>query len=173
MKAFRTSALLFLALIFSALLGSAQTSGDFDAALAEFRAGQYASAAARFAKIEESAPARTDALLYRAKCLVHLQEFREAEPALRAYLQSHRRSADALYMLGFVLNREDRPADSLAAYTEAAAIAPPSSDDLKIVGLDYVLLNDYGDAIKWLEQAVALDASNKDAWYFLGRAHCI
>jgi Flp pilus assembly protein TadD len=74
-------------------------------------------------------------------------------------------------MLGFVLNRENRPADSLAAYTQAAAITRPTSDDLKVVGLDYVLLNDYSDAIKWLERAVALDSTNKDAWYYLGRAY--
>jgi len=42
---------------------------------------------------------------------------------------------------------------------------------LKIVGLDYVLLDDYADAIKWLETAVALDSKNKDAWYYLGRAY--
>jgi Flp pilus assembly protein TadD len=37
--------------------------------------------------------------------------------------------------------------------------------------LDYVLLDDYADAIKWLEKAVALDGTNKDAWYYLGRAY--
>ena len=74
-------------------------------------------------------------------------------------------------LLGFVLNRESRAADSLEIYTQAAAITPPTSDDLKIVGLDYVLLNDYADAIKWLEKAVAFDSKNKDAWYYLGRAY--
>jgi Flp pilus assembly protein TadD len=74
-------------------------------------------------------------------------------------------------LLGFALNRENRPADSLAAYTQAAAITRPTTDDLKIVGLDYVLLDDYADAIKWLEKAVALDGTNKDAWYYLGRAY--
>jgi Flp pilus assembly protein TadD len=74
-------------------------------------------------------------------------------------------------MLGFVLNRENRPAESLASYTKAAAITPPTADDLKIVGLDYVLLDDYADAFKWLEKAVAYDSTNKDAWYYLGRAY--
>src|SRR5262249_490575 len=153
---------------FWASLTSAQTGNEFDRALTEFRAGNYTEAASMFARVENASPGVTDALLYRAKALVHVEDLTAAEQALHGYLQSHRNSSDALYMLGFVLNRENRPADSLAAYTQAAAINPPTSDDLKIVGLDYVLLNDYPDAIKWLEKAVELDSNNKDAWYYLG-----
>jgi tetratricopeptide (TPR) repeat protein len=156
---------------FSELQGFGQSSSDFDRAVAEFRVGHYEQAASMFARIEAASPGGTDALLYRAKCLGHLQQFPEAELALRGYLRSSPNSSDALYMLGFVLNRENRPADSLAVYTKAAAIANPTADDLKIVGLNYVLLNDYADAIKWLEHAVALDAANKEAWYYLGRAY--
>jgi tetratricopeptide (TPR) repeat protein len=150
---------------------SAQSSGNYDRAVSEFRAGNYSAAASLFADAEAASPGTTEALLYRAKALVHLQDFAGAEKALHRYVQSHRDSSDALYMLGFVLNRENRPADSLASYTQAAAITPPTAEDLKIVGLDYVLLDDYADAIKWLEKAVALDAANKDAWYYLGRAY--
>jgi tetratricopeptide (TPR) repeat protein len=161
-------------LVMLCLLGSnssARSSSDFDHAMAEFRGGNYAHAASMFATVETAAPGATDALLYRAKSLVHLEDFAGADQSLRAYLQSHPNSSDALYELGFVLNRENRPADSLAIYTQAAAIATPTSDDLKIVGLDYVLLNDYPDAIKWLEKSVAFDGKNKDAWYYLGRAY--
>jgi tetratricopeptide (TPR) repeat protein len=171
----RASAHLFFSLVMVCCVcrlgSSAESSGDFDRALAEFRGGNYAQAAEMFAHVDTAAPGTTDALLYRAKALVHLQDFAAAEKALRGYLQSHRDSADALYMLGFVLNRENRPADSLVIYTQAAAITRPTADDLKIVGLDYVLLDDYGDAINWLEKAVALDSKNKDAWYYLGRAY--
>jgi tetratricopeptide (TPR) repeat protein len=153
------------------LRGSAQSSGVFDRGLAEFRAGNYSSAAALFADAETASPGATDALLYQAKSLVHLQDFAGAERALRGYIPSHLDSSDALYMLGFVLNRQNRPAESLASYTQAAAITRPTADDVKIVGLDYVLLDDYADAIKWLEKAVELDAKNKDAWYYLGRAY--
>jgi tetratricopeptide (TPR) repeat protein len=48
---------------------------------------------------------------------------------------------------------------------------PPAADDLKVVGLNYVLLDDHRDAIKWLEKAVELGAKNKAAWYHLGRAY--
>lgn len=151
--------------------GFAQSSTEFDSAVTQFRAGDYGAAAESFARIDAASPGTTDAQLYRAKCLVHLQNFPGAEQSLWSYVEAHRDSSDALYMLGFVLNREDRPADSLKAYTNAAAIARPTADDLKIVGLDYVLLNDYADAIKWLEKAVSLDNKNKDAWYYLGRAY--
>jgi tetratricopeptide (TPR) repeat protein len=150
---------------------TAQSRDDFERGVTEFRAGNYSSAATRFARAEAAAPGSTDALLYEAKCFVHLQDFAGAEKALRTYLVSHRDSADALYMLGFVLHRQNRPAESLQTYTRAAAIIQPRADDLKIVGLDYVLLDDYPDAIKWLEKAVELDPKNKDAWYYLGRAY--
>lgn len=164
--------LLCLTILFPGGLGVfGQSSREFERGIAEFRAGNYDHAAAIFASVEDALPGVTDALLYRAKCLVHLVRFPEAESALRGYLRSNPNSSDALYMLGFILNRENRPADSLVAYTKAAAIVKPTSDDLKIVGLNYVLLNDYADGIKWLERAVALDANNKDAWYYLGRAY--
>lgn len=165
------SVFLAVASVLGALHSAGQTNPDFDHAVREFQKGNYVSAAAMFARIEAAFPGTTDALLYRGKSLVHVSDFPGAESALRGYLESHRNSSDALYMLGFALNREDRPADSLSAYTQAAAITKPTSDDLKIVGLDYALLDDYADATKWLEQAVTLDSQNKDAWYYLGRAY--
>lgn len=150
---------------------SAQSSKALEQGMAEFRAGNYATAAAQFAQVEKSSPGTTDALLYEAKCFVHLEDFHQAETSLRSYLGVHRDSADATYLLGFVLHRENRPTESLAIYTQAAALGRPTGDDLKIVGLDYVLLNDYPDAIKWLEKAVEFDPRNKDAWYYLGRAY--
>jgi tetratricopeptide (TPR) repeat protein len=153
------------------LSGIAQSGEDFDRAVAEFRAGNYSSAAAQFAAVETTSPGTTDARLFEAKSLVHLQNFPGAEKALQDYVHAHPASSDALYMLGFVLNRENRPAESLASYTNAAAISMPTADDLKIVGLDYALLDDYSDSIKWLEKAVSLDRTNQDAWYFLGRAY--
>jgi len=152
------------------LEGRAQTKGDFARGMAEFRAGNYSSAAELLAHAEATSPGTTDALLFESKALVHLSNFPAAEQALHSYLAAHPHSSDGLYLLGFVLHRENRPADSLAVYTRAAAIAPATGDDLKIVGLDYVLLDDYADAIKWLRNAVERDPQNKDAWYYLGRA---
>jgi Tfp pilus assembly protein PilF len=148
-----------------------QTNSEYARGVAAFRSGDYVAAADLFAKADAAAPGATDALIYQAKSLVHLQNFSSSEIALRHYVALHADSDEALYLLGFVLNRENRPKESLEIYTRAAALKTPTGDDLKIVGLDYVLLDDYASAIKWLEKAVELEPKNKDAWYYLGRAY--
>lgn len=150
---------------------NSSSGGDFERGVAEFRASNYSAAAVLFDRADMVAPGTTDALLYKGKALIHLNDFAGAEEALRAYSRAHRDSADALYLLGFVLYRQNQPNESLETYTRAAAITPPSGDDLKIVALNYVLLDDYSDAIKWLAKAVEMDPKNKDAWYYLGRAY--
>lgn len=147
---------------------SAQT-GAYAQAQAAFASHRYSEAAPLFAKAESEAPGKTDALLLEGKSLANLGHYAAADAALQAYATAHPDSADALYMLGFVLHREDKPADSLRTYTQAAKLATPKSDDLKMVALDYVLLNDYDDAIRWMKQAVAFDPRNEEAWYGLGR----
>ncbi len=162
---------LFLVACVCAVASSAQTSGDLALGLSEFSKGNFGSAAALFARAEEAAPGTTDALLYESKAYIHLEQFMAAEGALRRYLLAHVTSSDALYLLGYVLHREGKAAESLETYTKAAQHRTPAGDDLKIVGLDYVLLNDYPEAIKWLEKAVEAEPKNKEAWYFLGRAY--
>src|SRR5438046_9577582 len=100
-----------------------------------------------------------------------MQDFAAAERPLRSYLDSHHNSDEALYLLGYVLHRQNKPRESLEVYTKDAALKRPAGDDLKIVGLDYVLLNDYPDAIHWLAKAVVLEPNNKEASYFLGRPY--
>lgn len=136
-----------------------------------FQAHRYADAAQFFANAEAANPGISDALLFEGKSLVNLDRFSDADRIFRQYLLHNPDSADALYMLGFVLNREDKPKESLQTYTHAAQIATPHSDDLRIVALDYVLLNDYPDAIRWLRQSTQMDPSNEQAWYSLGRCY--
>jgi len=151
--------------------GQSQSSRDYERAMADFRARNYASAAELFAKAEVAGPGATEALLFQAKCLVHLDKYADAEKALRRYVASHPHSDDALYLLGFALYRQNKPSESLEMYTKGAAVKRPTGDDLKIVGLDYIILKDYADAVKWLERAVELEPKNKEAWYYLGRAY--
>jgi len=162
---------LTIAVLICQAWGKAQSLGEYDRAVAAFAAKDYRSAAAQFAEIEAASPGSTDALLYKAKCLVQLQEFPAADAALQSYVGFHAESPEALYLLGFVLHRENKPKESLEIYTRAAAAHTPTGDDLKIVGLNYVLLNDYADAIKWFENAVAFEPRNSDAWYYLGRTY--
>ena len=156
---------IFLALSFG------QTDDGYEKAKAAFQSGQYLEAVSLFEALESAAPGKTDALLYSAKASIHLQKFPDAEKSLQRYLERNPESANGYYLLGYVLNRENRPAESLAIYTKAAKITPPTGDDLKIVALDYELLNDNPEAIRWLERSVAMDPGNKDAWYYLGRAY--
>ena len=78
-------------------------------------------------------------------------------------------SADAHYLLGYILNRRDQADESLREYTTAAKYRRPAANDLAVVALDYVLLKDYADAEKWMTQALIGDPGNALYWYYLGR----
>jgi tetratricopeptide (TPR) repeat protein len=125
----------------------------------------------------------------------------EAEAAIRNYLQEHVDSADAHFLLGFILFREvqakwleagekDSEAlrynsgdlsgslvtyrdakvkESLAEFTAGAKYHVPNAFDLKIVGLDYILLKDYLDADHWLTRSLQWDPRDAQAWYYMGR----
>ena len=58
---------------------------------------------------------------------------------------------------------------SLAEFTAGAKFHDPSASDLKIVGLDYVLLVDYPDADKWLTKMLEWAPNDSEGWYYLGR----
>src|SRR5579875_3067087 len=139
-------------------------------ARAAYDTQQWDEAAALFEQAEQDSPGATDALLLESRSLLRLGRLQEAEKAVGRYLVRHPDSPDALYTLGMVQQREGRPRDSLLTMTHAAQLRTPNSEDLRIVGLDYVLLNDYPDAIHWLEKAVEFDSKNTEAWYALGRA---
>jgi tetratricopeptide (TPR) repeat protein len=91
------------------------------------------------------------------------------ESELRRDLASHPNSAPALYRLGLVLRQENKPKDSLEIYTRAALFAKPDAEQLRSVALDYVLLDDFNDAIHWLRIAEGLEPKNVDVLYSLGR----
>jgi Flp pilus assembly protein TadD len=149
----------------------AQSITLYDQGRAAFAAHHWEDAASLMARAAEHDSSSSDALLFEGKALANLERFPEADAALTRYSQLHLNSAEALFMLGFVQQRENKPRESLTTYTAAARVATPRGDDLKIVGLDYVLLNDYPDAIHWLEKAVEFEPGNADAWYSLGRCY--
>jgi cytochrome c-type biogenesis protein CcmH/NrfG len=93
----------------------------------------------------------------------------EAEKLTRQLLSHHDQSSEAHFLLAHILFAEDKPAASLQEFTRAAHLAHPSADDLRIVFLDYVLLNDYPDADKWISQSLLMDPKNAEAIYVLGR----
>ncbi len=94
----------------------------------------------------------------------------DAEAALRPYLLAHPNSADAHFLLGYILFRQQKPEPSLAEFTLGARYRNPSAYDLEVVACDYVLLKDYKDADKWFTKALDWNPSNIRARYYLGRA---
>jgi tetratricopeptide (TPR) repeat protein len=91
------------------------------------------------------------------------------EAGLRRDLEVHPNSAPLLYKLGEVLRLENKPKDSLEVYTQAAGLQKPNASQLRSVALDYVLLDDFNDAIYWLQVGAAMEPENADVHYSLGR----
>jgi tetratricopeptide (TPR) repeat protein len=108
--------------------------------------------------------------LREARGLAAAGDLRGSERLVRRYLETHRSSADAHYLLGYLLFRQKDAKASLAEYTEAARYRTPQAADLEAVAGDYVLLHDYPDAARWFAKAVEWDPNNFRIRYFLARA---
>lgn len=141
--------------------------------------------------------ASVDVLLGKAQSLVEKGQLKDAEAVIRDDLKLNPASANAHFLLGYILFREiqaqaqrDDPhpdavystpskslldlreknaKESLAEYTAGARYQRPSAFDLKIVSLDYVLLGDEVDADKWLSMSLKWNPSDSNGWYELGR----
>lgn len=130
--------------------------------------------------------------LRNAESLLREGRTRQAETPVRRYLREHSNSAQAHFLLGYILFREiqtkalendamvdNAPAakkfresharESLREFTAGAKYSNPTPFDLKTVAYDYVLLNDFADADKWMTRAVKMDPSDGESWYALGR----
>ncbi len=107
--------------------------------------------------------------LAEARALLDLGKLSEAEQVVRRYLEVRKNSADAHYLLGYILFKKQDPKSSLAEYTEGAKYRKPSAADLEVVASDYVLMKDYPDADKWFTKAVEWNPKDSLGWYYLGR----
>lgn len=103
-----------------------------------------------------------------------------AQQSTQEFLRKHPASAQAHFLLGFIYFRkaqakaevgstQEQAKASLAEYTEGAKYQNPSSLDLKIVALDYVLLEGFEDADRWLTRSLEWNPTDPEAWYYLGR----
>lgn len=116
------------------------------------------------------APCQTPAdPLSQARSLLADGEFAQSEAALRTYLRTNPSSAEAHFLLGYLLFRDQNAKESLAEFTTGAKSRRPEADELKVVASDYVLLGDFGDADKWFSEVVAKKPDDAEAWYLLGR----
>ncbi|HVJ07930.1 MAG TPA: tetratricopeptide repeat protein [Acidisarcina sp.] len=110
-----------------------------------------------------------DAGLLNIRTLISGGKYSNAEGALHEYLVQKPDSPEAHTLLAFVLFHEAKAQASLDEYTKSARLRTPTADDLRIVALDYVLLNDYEDASKWMAQSLAWKGSDPESWYEMGR----
>jgi tetratricopeptide (TPR) repeat protein len=104
-----------------------------------------------------------------ARALIAAGALAKSEDMLHSYIQSHPASADAHFLLGYVLFREQKAKESLAEFTAGAKYRRPKADELKTVASDYVMLGAYADADKWFSQVTAEKPTDANAWYLLGR----
>jgi tetratricopeptide (TPR) repeat protein len=139
------------------------------AAMELFRQRRWADAAAGFEQCEKQDPGKSDALLYVGKALVNLKQFENAASALRAYAKSNPQSVDAAYLLAYIAFRQDKPAESLRLFSDAAKLKAPTANDFTIAALDYVLLSQYDDAAHYLELSLKMNPEDLEARYHLGR----
>jgi tetratricopeptide (TPR) repeat protein len=93
----------------------------------------------------------------------------EAEADVKAYLKGNADSADAHFLLGYILFREMKGRESLAEFTAGAKFRRPGVNELKIVASDYILLDDFVDADKWFTEAVTESPNDANGHYLLGR----
>lgn len=107
--------------------------------------------------------------LAEARALLERGDLAKSEESLNRYVSEHTDSAEAHFLLGYVLFREQKAKESLAEFTVGAKYRRPKGGELKTVAGDYVLLGDYMDADKWFSQITAENPEDADAWYLLGR----
>jgi len=114
-------------------------------------------------------PIDTPTTIETARRQIGAGEFRDAEAGLQAYLSIHESSADAHALLGYVEMRLNQPKASLQEFTRAAQLRTPTAQELRSVGEDYALLDDFIDADHWMSRSLSLDPKDPDTWYSLGR----
>jgi tetratricopeptide (TPR) repeat protein len=107
--------------------------------------------------------------LAQARSLLDAGKIADSETRLREFIAAHPDNAEAHFLLGYALFREQKARESLDAFTAGAKFRRPKADELKVVAADYVMLGDFTDADKWFTEVVAATPHDADAWYLLGR----
>ena len=117
-------------------------------------------------KLNEPAP---DTALAQTQALVDAGKFSEAEASARSFLDAHNNSADAHYLLSYILFREGNAKTSLTEFDRGSQFRSPRALDLAVAGGDYFLMEDYASADRMFTKSVEANPGDAMALYFLGR----
>jgi tetratricopeptide (TPR) repeat protein len=128
-----------------------------------------ASSPFRTLAVQTTSPTQPEPVLMAAQAATDAGRFSEAEGSVREFLKTHPDSADAEYLLAYILLKENNPRASVDAYIAAGRLRPPTALDLAAIGSDYFLMEDYAKADSWLTKSLALEPANSLTLYLLGR----
>jgi tetratricopeptide (TPR) repeat protein len=128
-----------------------------------------ASAPFRIPAAQTTPPRQPEPVLVAAQAATDAGRFREAEGSVREFLKTQPDSADAQYLLAYILLKENNPRASVEAYLAAGRLRSPTPLDLAAIGSDYFLMEDYAKADSWLTKSLALEPTDSLTLYLLGR----
>ncbi len=120
---------------------------------------------------QKGATTRTDSdarLLAQAQALLRDGKPDEALPLIQQYLQERPDSPDGHTVLGFVFFKQAKAAESLREYAEAAKYRNLTAFELKIVALNYAMLEDYPNADRGLTRSLEMNPKDLQACNDLG-----
>ena len=92
----------------------------------------------------------------------------QAEVRAQQFLETTGDAGNGHALLGFIRYTEQRWQESRAEFEEAAKHRDLSAVELKMLGLDCLALDLYGDADKWLTRSLEMEPGNAGAWQALG-----
>lgn len=107
-------------------------------------------------------------LLAQAQALLQHEKLADALPLIQQYLKERPDSPDGHTALGFVFFKQSKAAESLHEYAEAAKYRNLTAFELKIVGLNYAMLEDYPNADRGLTRSFEMNPQDLQACNSLG-----
>lgn len=109
-----------------------------------------------------------ESLLARAQLLLRDGKTTEALPLVQRYVKERPDLPDGHSMLGFIFFKQSKAADSLGEYLEAAKHRNLTAFELKIVALNYAMLEDYANADRGLTRVLEMNPRDLQASNYLG-----
>ncbi len=102
-------------------------------------------------------PSNRHALVWQAQIYTRLNRWEDAEKTLRRALKEHPNYWLAYNELGFGLHGQARYREAIQAFRAASLAAPKNSMALANLGGEYLQVGEFAEALRSLQQGLALD----------------